>query len=66
MLNYNIYTIYMSLTNRIENQHKFVHIAKSIIQIVDNVQYIVLRQITGILSFSVFDNGSCYRYGKSI
>ena len=51
MLNYNIYTIYMSLTNRIENQHKFVHIAKSIIQIVDNVQYIVSRQITGFIIY---------------
>lgn len=55
MLNYNIYTIYMSLTNRIENQHKFVHITKSIVQIVDNVQYIVSQQITGILSFTAFD-----------
>lgn len=51
MLNYNIYTIYMSLTNRIENQHKFVHIAKIIIQIVDNVQYIVSRQITGFIIY---------------
>lgn len=55
MLNYNIYTIYMPLTNHIENRHKFVHIAKNIVQIVDNVQYIVSWQITGILSFSAFD-----------